>query len=297
MSVSTTALFCCLDDFAQTYEEWERHNLIPSERKRRRPGKLSLGESLYIMVLFHLSPFKDFKHFWIYGVEQKYRDCFGDLPSYGRFVSLMPRLMMPLCVLIQCFSGEQTGIYFVDSTKLSVCNNARNNRNKVFKGRAQRGRSTMGWFFGFKLHMVINNKGEVMAIKVTAGNVDDRSPLKAMLNDLQGKVFGDKGYISKPMFQELWQQGVQLITGTRKNMKNYLMPILDKILLRKRFIIETVFDKLKTSMGLEHSRHRSPANAFVHILSCVAAYMLGKTKVKMGPITVPEPIRQIQNQI
>ena len=136
-----------------------------------------------------------------------------------------------------------------------------------------------------------------MAIKVTAGNVDDRSPLKAMLNDLQGKVFGDKGYISKPMFQELWQQGVQLITGIRKNMKNYLMPILDKILLRKRFIIETVFDKLKTSMGLEHSRHRSPANAFVHILSCVAAYMLGKTKVKMGPITVPEPIQQIQNQI
>ena len=249
MSVSPTSLFCCLDDFAQTYEEWERDNLIPSERERRRPGKLSLGESLYIMVLFHLSPFKDFKNFWIYGVEQKYRDCFGDLPSYGRFVSLMPRLMMPLCVLLQCFSGEETGIYFVDSTKLSVCNNARNNRNKVFKGLAQRGRSTMGWFFGFKLHMVINNKGEVMAIKITAGNVDDRKPLKAMLNDLQGKVFGDKGYISKPMFQEFWQQGVQLITGIRKNMKNYLMPILDKILLRKRFIIETVFDKLKTSIA------------------------------------------------
>ncbi len=297
MSLSTTALFCCLDDFAQTYEKWERHKLVPSARKRRRPGKLSLGESLFIMVLFHLSPFKDFKHFWIYGVEQKYRDCFGDLPSYGRFVSLMPRLMMPLCVLLQCFSGEQTGIYFVDSTKLSVCHNARNNRNKVFKGLAQRGRSTMGWFFGFKLHMVINNKGEVMAIKVTAGNVDDRSPLKAMVKDITGKVFGDKGYISKPLFQELWHKGVQLITGIRKNMKNYLMPVIDKVRLKKRFIIETVFDKLKTSMGLEHSRHRAPANAFVHILSCVAAYMLGKTKVKMGPITVPEPIRQIKGQV
>ena len=156
MSLSTTALFCGLDDFAQTYEAWERHKLVPSARKRRGPGKLSLGESLFIMVLFHLSAFKDFKHFWIYGVEQKYRDCFGDLPSYGRFVSLMPRRMMPLCVLLQCFSGELTGIYFVDSTKLSVCHNARNNRNKVFKGLAQRGRSTMGWFFGFKLHMVIN---------------------------------------------------------------------------------------------------------------------------------------------
>ena len=117
-----------------------------------------------------------------------------------------------------------------------------------------------------------------------------------MVKGIKGKVFGDKGYISKSLFEELWQKGLQLITGIRKNMKNYLLPIFDKLLLRKRFIIETVFDKLKTSMGLEHSRHRSPANAFVHILSCVAAYILGKTKVKMGPITVPEPIRQIEGQ-
>ena len=107
MFLSTTALFCCLDDFAQTYEEWERHKLVPSARKRRRPGKLSLGESLFIIVLFHLSPFKDFKHFWIYGVEQKYRDCFGDLPSYGRFVSLMPRLMMPLCVYFNALAARR----------------------------------------------------------------------------------------------------------------------------------------------------------------------------------------------
>ena len=123
MSLSTTALLCCLDDFAQTFEEWERHNLIPSGRKHRRSGKLSLSESLFIMVLFHLSPFKDFKNFWIYGVEQKYRDCFGDIPSYGFCVSLMPRLMMPLCVLLQCFSGDETGVYFVDSTKLPICHN------------------------------------------------------------------------------------------------------------------------------------------------------------------------------
>ena len=125
-----------------------------------------------------------------------------------------------------------------------------------------------------------------------------------MLKDITGKVFGDKGYISKPLFQELWHKGVQFITGIRKNMKHHLMPVIDKVLLRKdkvllrkRFIIETVFDKLKTSMGLEHSRHRALANAFVHILSCVAAYMLGKTKVKMGPVTVTEPIRQIEGQV
>ena len=167
----------------------------------------------------------------------------------------MPRLPVPFCILMQCFRGEETGVCFVDSTKLAVCHNARINRNKVFKGLAKRGRSTMGWFFGFKLHLVINDKGQVMAVKITPGNTDDRKPLETMIAELKGKVFGDKGYISKPLFQRLWQQGLHLITGIRRNMKNFLLPILDKIMLRKRFIIETLFDKLKSSMGLEHTRH------------------------------------------
>jgi hypothetical protein len=282
MSLSITALFCCLDDFARTFEEWERHQLIPTGRKRRRQGKLSLGEMLFIMVLFHLSPFKDFKHFWLHGVEQKYRSCFGDLPSYGRFVALMPRLFTPFCLLLHSLRGEETGLYIVDSTKLGVCHNARINRNRVFKGLAARGRTSMGWFFGFKLHMVINHTGEIMAVKITPGNTDDRTPLEAMVKGLQGKLLGDKGYISKDLFARLWRSGLHLITGIRKNMKNHLMPMLDKLLLKKRFIIETLFDKLKSQMGLEHTRHRSPTNAFVHVMSCIVAYILGKTKVKMN---------------
>lgn len=281
MSISTVSLFCCLDDFAKVFEDWERHRLIPSGRKRQRKGKLSLGEMLFIMVLFHLSPFKDFKHFWFHGVEQKYRDCFGDLPSYGRFVALMPRLFTPFCVLMHSLSGEKTGIYVADSTKLAVCANQRIYRNRTFEGLAARGHSTMGWFFGFKLHVVMNHKGELMAIKITPGNVDDRAPLEDMVKGLEGKLFADKGYISKKLFARLWQKGLHLITGIRRNMKNHLMPIWDKVLLRKRFIVETLFDKLKSQMGLEHTRHRSPTNAFVHILSCLTAYMLGKTKIKM----------------
>lgn len=287
MSLSTTALFCCLADFADTFEDWERHRLIPTARKRRRSGKLTLGEMLFIMVLFHLSPFKDFKHFWVHGVEQKYRDCFGEVPSYARFVALMPRLFAPFCVLIHSLSGEQTGIYIADSTKLAVCANPRISRNRTFKGLAARGHSTMGWFFGFKLHVVMNHKGELMAIKITPGNTDDRAPLQDMVAGLEGKLLADKGYISKKLFARLWHQGLHLLTGIRRNMKNYLMPILDKLLLRKRFIVETLFDKLKSEMGLEHTRHRSQTNAFVHILSCLVAYALGKTKIKMTKIAYP----------
>jgi len=133
MSLSTVALFCCLDDFACLYEIWERENFIPSPRRRNRQGKLSLGEMLFIMVLFHLSAYKDFKHFWLYGVEHEYRSYFGELPSYGRFVSLMPRLFMPLCLLLHSLREEQTGIYFIDSTKLAVCHNARSSRNRVLQ--------------------------------------------------------------------------------------------------------------------------------------------------------------------
>jgi hypothetical protein len=279
MSVSITALFCCLDDFARLYEQCVRHRTLASEGRRCRAGKLTLGEMLFIMVLFHLSPFKTFKAFWQYGIEQRYRSCFAELPSYGRFVSLMPRLMLPLCVLMHSLKGEETGLYVVDSTKISVCHNARIGRNKVFARLAARGKTTTGWFYGLKLHLVMNHKGEIIAIKITPGNTDDRAPLGALAAGLTGKLLADKGYINQELFAKLWSQGLHLITGIRKNMRNYLMPIIDKLLLRKRFIIETLFDKLKSEMGLEHTRHRSPINAFVHILSCLAAYTLGKRKI------------------
>ena len=146
MENSTIALFCCLDDFAKLFEDRERHHLLPSSRQRWCHGKFCLGEMLFIMVLFHISPYKDFKHFRFYGLRHQYRDCFGELPSYSRFVRLMPRLLLPLYVLLHYSRGEQTGIYFADSTKLTVCHNARISRNRFFRGLAKRGRSTMGWF-------------------------------------------------------------------------------------------------------------------------------------------------------
>ena len=134
MAVDITALYCCLDDFCKVFAEWETHQLIPSPSRRQRSGKLSRSEMLFIMVLFHLSPYKNFKTFYLYGIGCQYRACFRDLPHYDRFVSLMPRLFAPLMVLLHSLSGEETGLYFGDSSKLAVCHNRRIDRHRVFDG-------------------------------------------------------------------------------------------------------------------------------------------------------------------
>jgi len=272
MAVDITALYCCLDDFCKMFAEWETHQLIPSPSRRQRSGKLSRSEMLFIMVLFHLSPYKNFKTFYLLGIGVQHRACFRDLPHYDRFVSLMPRLFVPLMVLLHSLSGEETGIYFGDSSKLAVCHNRRINRHQVFDGLAARGKTSMGWFFGLKLHVVINHKGEIMAVKITSGNIADSTVLDEITRHLRGKIYADKGYISREVFRKLWQRGLHLITGIRRNMRNHLMLLDEKIMLRKRFVIETVFDILKCEMGLKHSRHRSPRNAIVHVLSCLVAY-------------------------
>ena len=278
MAIDITALYCCLDDFCKVFEEWEAYRLIPSPTTRQRPGKLSRSEMLFIVVLFHLSPFKHFKAFYLYGIGHQHRACFGDLPHYDRFVSLMPRLFVPLVVLLHSLSGEQTGIHFADPTKLAVCHNRRIDRHKVFDGLAARGKTSMGWFHGLKLHFVINHKGQIMGLRITPGNTADSTALDAITRQLMGKVYADKGYIGRELFRKLWQRGLHLITGIRRNMRNYLMPLGDKIMLCKRFVIETVLDTLKSEMGLEHSRHRSVLNAMVHILSCLVAYAFRPSK-------------------
>lgn len=170
--------------------------------------------------------------------------------------------------------GKCTGISFIDSTALKVCKNQRIHSHKVFKGMAERGKSSMGWFYGFKLHFVCNEKGELLAFYLTKGNVDDRNPkhIKKLTQQLFGKLFGDKGYLSKALWQMLFADGIQLFTKLKKNMKNHLMSIEDKILLRKRAIIETINDELKNLCQIEHSRHRSVCNFIMNILGALTAY-------------------------
>lgn len=172
-----------------------------------------------------------------------------------------------------CCRGECTGISFIDSTVLPVCHNKRIKRNKVFKDVAKTGNSTMGWFFGFKLHLIINDKGEILSFYVSKGNVDDRNAkaITKMTKDIFGKLFGDKGYISKALSDMLFDDGIQLITAVRRNMKEKALSNEEKLLLRKRSVIETVNDELKNICQVEHTRHRSLGGFLLNIISAIAA--------------------------
>jgi hypothetical protein len=226
-----------------------------------------------IVIAFHGSGYRTFKDFYQQTVLADWRDAFPNLVSYGRFVELMPWSFMPLVSFLNtCCFGKVTGISFIDSTSVAVCHIKRAKGHKTFKGLAGWGKSSVGWYFGFKLHLIINDCGELLAVSLTPGNTDDRKPVPDMTKDLVGKLFGDRGYISQALFESLFERGLELMTKRRKNMKNPLMPLLDKILLRKRPMIETVNDQLKNLCQIEHSRHRSPFNFLVNLVSGLIAY-------------------------
>ena len=245
------------------------------KRKYHRDGTLSKAEVMVILILFHGSGYRCLKHFYLEHVSKHLRHLFPELVSYNRFVELEKEVAIPLALFIKkVLLGKCTGISFVDSSPLRVCKNQRIHIHKTFKGIAQRGKCSMGWFFGFKLHLICNEKGELLNFMITPGDVDDRKPLdqKAFVEFLYGKLVGDKGYIGKELFQRLFVDGNQLITKLKSNMKGALMTMSDRLLTRKRAIIETVNDELKNIAQVEHSRHRSFDNFMVNMLGALAAY-------------------------
>jgi hypothetical protein len=217
------------------------------------------------------------------------KEYFPKRLSYNRFVEVMQSAIVPLTVYqITKGLGKCSGISFIDSTSIAVCKNKRIRRNKVFDGIAKTSKTTIGWFHGFKLHITINDEGEILSFCITPGNVDDRDErvIANLTKELFGKLFGDKGYISQKLFEKLWDDNIQLITGIKKNMKNRLMDMCDKILLRKRSIIETINDFLKNICQIEHTRHRSPVNFMVNLMAGLVAYSFLPTKPSLGILKV-----------
>ena len=281
--MDTVSIFCMIDDFCKLFEpHWQQHLLAMAPRQRQRKSRLCLSEVLTIMVGFHLSGYRTFKDYYTQHVLPHQLGYFPTLVSYQRFVELMPGALVPLCVLLAARFGRCSGVSFIDSTKISVCHNRRIWSHKVFRALAKRGKTSVDWFYGFKLHLVVNDCGELLAVKITAGNVDDRNPVLELTRALFGKLFGDRGYISQGLFEQLWEQGVQLITKLRQNMKNRLLPLFDKLLLRKRSISETINDQLKNISQIEHSRHRSVFNFFVNLMAGLVAYPFREKKPSLN---------------
>jgi hypothetical protein len=269
-----TEIFCDMDDFYQVLERiGESFTQLPydGEAKQYR-SQLRISEVTTIVIAFHGSGYRTFKEFYTLQVLPHWKKAFPQLVSYNRFIELMPWSLMGLMGFLNTCAGEMTGISFVDSTSLEVCHPKRVHSHKVFKDLAGWGKSSVGWYFGFKLHLMVNDRGQILAFALTEGNVDDRKPVPEMAKGLFGKLFGDRGYVSQPLFEQLYAQGLELIARRRKNMKNTLVKLMDKILLRKRAIIESVNDQLKNICQIEHSRHRSRFNFLVNLFAGLVAY-------------------------
>lgn len=267
-----TTLFCNVDDFVNEHNKKAPKKFDEGVLKIKRPRTITDSEVMTICILFHQVGYRNFKSFYLEYVFKNLRNHFPNLVSYNRFVELQSTTIELLSAYLVSRFDVATGISYVDSTPIQVCKPKRMSRNKVFKGSAKKGKSTIGWFFGYKLHLIINEKGGLLAVKFTEGNVDDRKPVLEMSKNIFGKLFGDKGYISKGLSEKLLNMGIHLITSVRKNMKNRIMELKDKILLRKRSVIETVNDQLKNISQIEHTRHRSTKNFIVNMLCGLIAY-------------------------
>ena len=263
------AIFCGVDDFCRDYEEYCQHHLLMDKSQIVPKTSMSLSEIMRIVIYVHLSNQTTFKWYYIKFVGTVLRPYFPKQVSYNRFVEIMKMSIAPLTLYLMKYRvGKCTGINFMDSTTLDVCDTHRISFHKVFNGLAQHGKTSMGWFYGFELHLVINDMGEILSVCLTSVNVDDRDweVIYRLTKELYRK------FICRQKICVSFEQNIQLITRLKSNMKNKLVDFSERLLLRKRAVIESVNDFLKNICQIEHSRHRSVDNFFVNLLAVLVAY-------------------------
>ena len=225
-----------------------------------------------ILINFHQSNYRTFKDYYQRHVCVYLRWAFPTLVSYNRFVELKKEVLECLSLYLYTRLGTCDGISFIDSTRLPVCHNRRIPSHCVFAKEADRGKTSMGGFYGFKLHLLINSTGDLIGVRLTPGNIDDRAPVAELMRQISGKVCGDRGYISAPLREALASQDIDLLYKVRKNMDPLPLSETDKELLKKRTLIESVIRELKSQTQVDHTRHRSFENFQVNVVSALIAY-------------------------
>jgi len=293
-----TEIFVAIDDFCIEFEKKIRFHRLKSPKKgfRNRKGRLSDSEIMTIVVCFHQSHYTNFKAFYKEHVQKYWTHLFPELVTYERFNHIQSKVLIPLMLFLKYNGlGHSRGINFIDSTTIKVCHIKREKQHRVFKGFASKGKGTLGWFYGFKLHLIINDRGEILSFYLTKANVDDRNlkVMSTLTENIFGKLYGDKGYISQALADFLWNDGVHLVYKTRKNMKKQNLSDEDRILLRKRALIESVNDELKNICSIEHTRHRAPKGFLVNLISGLVAYHFLPKKPSLNICTVKNDSKQL----
>jgi hypothetical protein len=276
-----TTIFYHTDEFCKFFEkEFSTRVLSDGRGLREKASALSLSEVITIAIYYHQAGYKTFKDYYTRSVELKL--AFHTMLSYNRFIELQQKAFIPMALFAKLqASGKCDGISFIDSFPLKVSHQKRISSHKTFKGLAARGKTSTGWFYGFKVHVIINGNGEILDFTITSGNVADNNTkvIERMMKKIHGKVYGDKGYLlNQDLFQKLLCKGIHVFTKVRSNMKSKFMDLKDELMLKKRGVIESVGAVLKEDLNIEHSRYRSPITLFINAFSALAAYSFRKNK-------------------
>lgn len=278
------SIFCEIDDFCNDFEK----QIKIGKTVRGREAALQMSEIMTITIWYYYSGYSTFKDYYTKEIEMHLNQEFPKLVSYNRFIELRKTIVVPMLVMLETKKlSACTDISFIDSFKLQACHIKRESSHKTLKRIAAKGKTSMGWFYGMKVHLVINHAGEIISFYISSGNIADNNEeiLFALTKNISGKLFGDKGYIvNSQLFETLFLKGIKLITGIRKNMKNKLMELDDKLALRRRGVIESVGDVLKEHLGLEHTRHRSIWGFFLNIFGTLIAYQMREKKPNISSI-------------
>lgn len=283
-----------VDDLHLAYLAWRTPGMLGKDRRPTRSVALSVSEIVTIIAAYHLSGYKCFEYYYRELILGTYLPLFPQAPTYPRFVSYIHRAL-PLLILWTMFKAAQstrTGYYFIDSKKLEVCHLKREKSHKVFLDQARKGKCSTGWFYGLKLHLVINHMGEMVSFLITSANTADNNKevLTYLLQHLQGKCCGDKGYLTT-LFRDFYQKGLHLLVRPKKNMKSLAALPSDVKLLKQRSVIESVNDILATVCNIEHSRHRNPLHGLGSILSALIAYQYTEHKPH---VFIPNAVNYLQ---
>ncbi|MEQ1144813.1 IS982 family transposase [Acinetobacter soli] len=273
--IDSTELFCVINDFFLKFESIYWNFLKQNFRcSRVRPAQLSISEITFIAIWFKCSRFNTFKAFFTWLKEGK-NHLFKYLPYYQSMIHLIKRHELALHALhVALMKGQDTQYLWIDSTTLLVCKNQRIQRHKSLVQIASRGRSSMGWFYGCKLHIAMDQFGEIACSALSNGHVADIKMVEQLVAGLNGKLYGDRGYISQELKIRLKDRGIDLITYHRRNMQAIQLCASDEYHLKQCNKIETLFSLLKGQYNLVTSKARSLHGFLSGIYASLYVYQL-----------------------